>query len=174
MTKYGFGDLDTFERMKFSLPFCLFCLIGLFSCRQDDVRLEKLDLQPQGLPLTILAPDSAEVQAKDYAFMRDITIRKGDNFFIQIFEFEASNLDAAGEKLKQLTSVKEDPFFKELITEEDQGFIFSRLQDSTKLNYDFRYVKILGLKELIFQTGLVGSFSLEDVRRMYKSVSSLQ
>ena len=106
--------------------------------------------------------------------MRDITIRKGDNFFIQIFEFEASNLDAAGEKLKQLTSVKEDPFFKELITEEDQGFIFSRLQDSTKLNYDFRYVKILGLKELIFQTGLVGSFSLEDVRRMYKSVSSLQ
>ena len=174
MTKYGFGDLDTFERMKCSLPFCLFCLIGLFSCRQDVVRLEKLDLQPQGLPLTILAPDSAEVQAKDYAFMRDITIRKGDNFFIQIFEFEASNLDAAGEKLKQLTSVKEDPFFKELITEEDQGFIFSRLQDSTKLNYDFRYVKILGLKELIFQTGLVGSFSLEDVRRMYKSVSSLQ
>ena len=68
-----------------------------------------------------------------------------------------------------LTAVQEDPFFREMIKEEDQGFIFSKKADSTTVDYDFRYVKILGDKELIFQTGLVGSFSLEDVKIMYNA-----
>lgn len=156
-----------------SLLFLLFFAI-LTSCRQDDIKMKRLDLQSHGIPLTIMAPDSAEIQEKQYPFMRDITIRKDDRFFIQIFEFDAPKLDAAGEKLRQLTSVREDPYFKEMIKEDDQGFIYSRTLDSTALNYDFRYIKILGPKELIFQTGLVGTFTLEDVKRMYKSVSGIQ
>ena len=147
----------------------------LLSCRGEGIKLQKLDLQPHDLPTTIMAPDSAVVQKKDYSFMKDYTIKKGDHFFIQIFEFAAPKLDAAGEKLQQLAAVKEDPFFKEILKEEDQGFIFSRQADSTDsthLAYDFRYIRILGDKELIFQTGLVGSFSLEDVKVMYKAVKS--
>jgi hypothetical protein len=150
----------------------LLIMTALLSCHMDEMKMEKLDLAPHGIPMTIMAPDSAIVQEKHYPFMRDITIRKDDHFYIQIFEFEAPKQDAAGEKLRQLTSVKEDPFFKELIKEDDQGFIYSRTLDSTMLNYDFRYIKILGTKELIFQTGLVGTFTLEDVNRMYKAVSS--
>jgi len=155
--------------------FILFLIIAsLPACKSDKVKFEKLDLQPHGIPISILAPDSAEVQEKDYTFMRDITIRKGDFYFVQIFEFDAANLDAAGEKLRQLTSVKADPFFKDLIKEDDLGFVYSRMQDSTKINYDFRFIKILGAKELIFQTGLVGSFTLDDVERMYKAVRGKQ
>ena len=148
------------------------CLILTFlpSCRRDKVNMQSLDLQSHGIPLTIMAPDSAVIQEKDYNFMRDITIKKGDQFFIQIFEFAAPKQDAAGEKLRQLTAVQEDPFFQEIIKEEDQGFIFSKMADSTTIDYDFRYVRILGDKELIFQTGLVGSFSLEDVKLMYNSI----
>ena len=174
MTKGGLQDLDTFEIMKIPPYILLLSLIFLASCRRDEMKMEKLDLTPQGIPLTIMAPDSAIIQEKPYPFMRDITIRKDDSYFVQIFEFEAPKLDAAGEKLRQLASVKEDPYFKEIIMEDDQGFIYSRTLDSTMLNYDFRYIKILGPKELIFQTGLVGTFSLEDVKRMYKSVSSIQ
>ena len=158
--------------MKIPPFILLLLLISLASCHKDEMKMEKLDLQPHGIPLTIMAPDSAEVQEKAYPFMRDITIRKDDRYFIQIFEFEAPKLDAAGEKLRQLAAVREDPYFNEMIKEDDQGFIYSRTLDSTTLNYDFRYIKILGPKELIFQTGLVGTFSLDDVKRMYKSVSS--
>ena len=146
-------------------------LVLLVSCQGEGIKLQKLDLQPYDLPITILAPDSAVVQKKDYSFMKDITVKQGDRYFIQIFEFAAPKLDAAGEKLRQLAVVKEDPFFKEILKEEDQGFIFSRQADSTHLAYDFRFIRILGEKELIFQTGLVGSFSLDDVKVMYKAVS---
>ena len=174
MTKGGFQDLDTFETMKLS-PFVLLSILAILaSCRKDEMKMEKLDLQSHGIPLTIMAPDSAEIQEKVYPFMRDITIRKDDCYFVQIFEFDAPNLDAAGEKLRQLAAVKEDPYFKEMIREDEQGFIYCRTQDSTTLNFDFRYIKIVGPKELIFQTGLVGIFSLDDVKRMYKSVSSHQ
>ena len=149
------------------LAFCL-----LTACHNSKDGLVPLDLSPHGLPVTILAPDSAEVQMKDYNFMRDITVRKDSGFFLQIFEFAAPKLDAAGEKLRQLSAVREDPFFKEVIKEDEQGFIFTRQSDSTALEYDFRYVRILGDKELIFQTGLVGTFTLEDVQRMYASVSN--
>jgi hypothetical protein len=134
--------------------------------------MKPLDLSPHGLHITIMAPDSAVVQEKDYNFMRDITIRKDSGFFLQIFEFAAPRLDAAGEKLRQLTAVQEDPYFREIIREEDQGFIFSKQADSTTIDYDFRYVKILGDKELIFQAGLVGTFSLPDIERMYRAVKS--
>jgi hypothetical protein len=69
-----------------------------------------------------------------------------------------------------LASVREDPFFKEIITEDDRGFIYSKQLDSLTLDYDFRFVKIMDSTELIFQTGLIGTFSLEDVKWMYKSI----
>jgi hypothetical protein len=149
-------------------------LWGLLACQSSETKLQKLDLQDHGLPITIMAPDSAVVQKKDYGFMKDITVKKGDHFFVQIFEFKAPKLDAAGEKLRQLASVKHDTFFREIIREYDSGFIYSRQADSSSANlaYDFRYIRILGEKELIFQTGLVGSFSLDEVKLMYKSVST--
>lgn len=156
--------------MKNALLITCLALALLPSCRKDSMNMQSLDLQSHGVPVTIMAPDSAVIQEKDYNFMRDITVKKGDQFFIQIFEFAAPKQDAAGEKLRQLTAVQEDPFFREVIKEEDQGFIFSKMADSITLDYDFRYVRILGDKELIFQTGLVGSFSLEDVKLMYNAV----
>ena len=155
----------------------IFLILGLcafLACQSTEMKLQKLDLQPYDLPIVIMAPDSAVVQKKDYSFMKDITIKKGDDYFIQIFEFTAPKLDAAGEKLRQLASVREDTFFREIIKEYDRGFIYSRQADtaSTALVYDFRYIRILDGKELIFQTGLVGSFSLEEVRTMYKAVSN--
>jgi hypothetical protein len=170
MTKPLFVDFDTFEHMKSPLVLLSFLFILLVACHKDDIAMKELDLSSHGLPMTILAPDSAVVQEKDYNFMRDITVKSGDRFFLQIFEFGAAKQDAAGEKLRQLAAVKEDPFFLEVIREEDKGFIFSKMADSTHVDYDFRFVRILGDKELIFQSGLVGTFSLEDVQRMYKAV----
>jgi hypothetical protein len=150
-------------------PFYLVFLLTL-GCQSDGPQLKPLDLNDYDLPITIQAPDSAMVLEKKYPFMRDITIRRGDHYDIQIFEMEPTSPDAAGEKLRQLDAVREDPFFKEVIREEECGFIFSRWLDSTQVAYDFRYIKIIEGKELIFQTGLVKEYSLSDVKRMYKAI----
>jgi hypothetical protein len=170
MTKDLFSGFDTFEIMKFSIPFGILLTLLSIACRTDSVDMKELDLNPHGVPVTIMAPHSAEVRTKDYTIMRDITIRKGEDFFIQIFEINVPQYDAAGEKLRQLATVTQDPFFKEILREDDHGFIYSKHKDSLHVEYDFRYVKIVEDKELIFQTGLVGSFSLEAVKRMYNAV----
>jgi len=120
--------------------------------------------------MIILAPDSTTVLEKDYKFMRDITIRKAPDFDIQVFELISTTADAAGEKFHQLESVRQDPFFKEIVKEDDYGFIFSKNLDSLTVDYDFRLIKLFGEKELIFQTGLAGSFNLKQVKRMYKAI----
>lgn len=121
--------------------------------------------------MTILAPDSAEVIKKDYNIMRDITIRKGNNYYVQIFVSTASTPEAEVMK-SQLESVKQDKYFKELIQQDKNGFIFQKQLDSAIIDYDFRYIKILNDQEIIFQTGMIGTFSLEDVQRMYEGVKS--
>ena len=145
-------------------------LAFVWACQPEPAPLKPLDLHPYHIPMVILAPDSAEVMEKNYKFMRDITIKKGADYDIQVFELESGAVDAAGEKLHQLESVKEDPFFVEVIREQDYGFIFSKRLDSVNVDYDFRYVQLLEGKEIIFQTGLGGSYNLEQVKRMYRAV----
>ncbi|MFZ1676482.1 MAG: hypothetical protein WAT91_04360 [Saprospiraceae bacterium] len=143
----------------------------LCACHSDlKTKFKPLDLASYGIPLIIMAPDSAQVMKKDYSIMRDITIRKGNNYYVQIFESTATNA-AAEVKKNQLESVKQDKYFKELIQEDANGFIFQKQLDSAIIDYDFRFIKILNDKEIIFQTGMIGTFSLEDVRLMYEGVS---
>lgn len=149
------------------LPLLLFILVA---CQPEPTPLQPLDLQAFNIPIVILAPDSAEILEKNYKFMRDITVKKGPDFDLQIFELESGAVDAAGEKLHQMESVKEDPFFVEVIKEEDYGFIFSKRLDSVTIDYDFRYIQLFDGKEIIFQTGLGGSYNLEQVKRMYRAV----
>ena len=135
------------------------------------MNLKPLDLASFGLPLIVMAPDSASVIKKDYPIMRDITVRKGDNYYLQIFESKATLKDPADVKKSLLKSVQQNKYFKDLVMEEPDGFIFCKQPDSTLVNYDFRYIKIIGEEEIIFQAGMIGTFTLEDVQQMYGAVS---
>jgi hypothetical protein len=156
--------------MKWAIIPAFLILLGLPGCHKDPVSLRPLDLHQYNIPMIILAPDSAVVLEKDYKFMRDITIRKAPDFDIQLFELTSTAGDAAGEKFQQLASVQKDPYFKEVVRVDDYGFIFSKHLDSLTVDYDFRLIKLFGEKELIFQTGLSGSYTLDQVERMYKAV----
>jgi len=150
-------------------PFVLIILIVIIACRTEPAGYQTLHLGEYGLDISLSVPDSARITARDYGIVKDITIRDSVDFSIQIFAFVAPTDDTAGEKLRQLQTAREDPYFGELIREDEDGFIFSKHLDSTLTDYDFRYIRIMGDRELIFQTGLVGTFSLDAVRRMYAS-----
>jgi len=81
-----------------------------------------------------------------------------------------SNTTLVSEVLNgQMKMVKTDQYFTKVIEEHDNGFIFEKDIDGN-VNYDFRYIKLIGDQEYIYQTGMMGTFTEEAVRAMYKSV----
>ena len=76
----------------------------------------------------------------------------------------------ASERASELKSdIQKLSFFSKIMEEEDQGFIFEKTLGEDK-TYDFRYVRIQGDNEYVFQTGLMGKFTLEQVKDMYEAV----
>ncbi len=147
---------------------------GLFACQNTSkTNLKSLDLLQHGIPITIMAPDSAKVVAGSLSFSQDITIKSpADNYDVQIFAYDATTTDVSVVKASHLAEAKSNAYFSEIIEEEEAGFIYSTVFDSTATNYGFKYLKIQGDKEYIFQTGLVGTFGLEDVKMMYEAVKN--
>ena len=127
-------------------------------------------MRPYGLPLEVLVPDTARVVRKEYEIMNDITVRSGAEFNIQIFQSEATHSDARTIKAEQLETIWQDPNFIELVLDEPHGFIFKKHGAENLEDFDFRFIKIIGHKEYLFQAGLVGSYTQEDVELMYRSV----
>ncbi len=132
--------------------------------------MKTLDLAPYGLEISILAPDSTSVEIKEYPFTRDITIRKGDDFHIQLFELPSRGNRLEQEKRRQMNAIKKDPAFLAIIEDFEDGFIYSKMQDSLTVDYDFRCFRYIGDKELIFQTGVLTPFTLEQVRNMVNAI----
>lgn len=147
---------------------------GLFACQNNaTTQLKELNLLQYNIPITIMAPDSAKVVAGSLSFSQDITIKSPeDNFDLQIFAYDATTTDLASVKASHLAEIKSNAYFSEIIEEEDGGFIYAMNFDSSSTNYGFKYLKIQGDKEYIFQTGLVGNFGLDDVKIMYKAVKN--
>ena len=147
-------------------------ILSCIACSNDAAigNMKPLDLLKYNVPLTILAPDSAQVQTMDLVVQKDVSIKAGDDFYIQLFMSDATETN----QLKLIGGLKADvqkgPFFSKFIQEDDNGFIFENAIDSTKQSYDFRYVKIQGDNEFEFRTGLIGSFTLPEVKRMYHAV----
>ena len=164
--------------MLFRMKHLLFILVPAFltialfnSCGNDGPEeLKPFDLLPYGVALTILAPDSADVKVDDLFVMKDITVKKGDDYYVQILSSNAGSNDLAKLLSDQRNSVKEHQYFSRFIEDKPNGFIYEMIIDSTEYSYDFRHVRVKGDKEYICQTGLIGSFTLEEAKRMYDSI----
>ncbi|RLD18025.1 MAG: hypothetical protein DRI69_11070, partial [Bacteroidetes bacterium] len=61
-------------------------------------------------------------------------------------------------------------YYQKIMSDDDQGFIYQTAIDSTYINYGFRYFRLQGDKEYVFQTSLGGKYTLEAVQQMYKAV----
>ncbi len=148
----------------------LFVAAIMVSCGGDKLKSEETDLMSYGMPIKVNCPIDAEINSADYGLMKDITIKKGDNYYVQILSSDAIELDAAKQMKEELAQIKRSKTFTKIIQEDETGFIYEKMRSDSTMNYDFRQVRIQGDKKYIFQTGMVGKFELEDVKYMYKSV----
>lgn len=140
------------------------------SCKGDPLaEMQKTELMSHGFPIAVFVPEGADIKKGDFGVMQDLTIKAGDDYYVQIFSSDAHTTDVKKVLNDKLSEAKSHPYFSKIIQEDEQGFIFEKDVDG-KLNYDFRYVKLQGDKEYVFQTGLIGNYTEEQVRAMYQSV----
>jgi hypothetical protein len=162
--------------MRIYLPykiylFCVIFLLSIFSCKNaPENKYKDLDLMVYGLPIKIKAPEGAEVKVDDMGIVQDVTVKAGDDFYLQILSGVAYSFDLPAIIQKQKADVVNSKYFSKIIQEDDHGFIFEKKYSEERITYDFRCVKIQGDREYVFQTGLMGKFSLEDAQSMYASV----
>lgn len=152
----------------------LFISILIFACQSETANMSTwsdLDLMKHGIPFSILAPDSAKVETIDFgSIMKDVTIREGDDYFVQIFASDAKTTDIAKVKNELLTEVKEEKHFSRIVEETDKGFVYESKRDSTTLYYGFRYGHLQGSKKYVFQNGFRGFFTEDQAKSMFKAV----
>jgi len=142
------------------------------ACQTDSTnQWTETDLLSSGLPITIMAPDSTNIEVSDLGVMKDVTIEgvSDPNYFVQIYASEAGNTEASQVKADQVSDVRSNPYFSQIIEEDNEGFIYETTIDSTNY-YSFRYVYLQGDMEYIFTTGLAKTFGLEQVEAMYQAV----
>lgn len=130
------------------------------------------NLLKYGIPMTIMTPDSVEIKTMDLGIIKDVTIKSkvDEGYGLQIYASSAETTDIAKIKADKLADVKATRFFKEIVKEEEDGFIFETAVDSNNINYDFRLIVVKGDMEYVFQTDLVQMFTLEQAEQMYNSI----
>lgn len=156
--------------MRYFILATLFVFIGCKGETPATSNLSSYDLMKHGMPIKIMAPANPVVEASDMGIMKDVTVKGEGNYFLQITSGISATTDIAALKAQQLSEVKNALFFDEIIEEDENGFIYRKKISEDRINHDFRYIKIQGDQEYMFQVGLTGQYSLEDVQSMYASV----
>ena len=157
--------------MIFRLIVILTVLISVTACKTEPVpEFKPLNLMDKGVPITIMAPDSADVTTDDLIVMQEVSIKKGDDYYVQIRYSDAGNEDVAALKADEVADAKKDPFFAEIVRDDPDGFIYKMEVDSTRTGYGFRHVRLKGNKEYRFRNGIIGIFDKEAIEAMYNGV----
>ena len=140
--------------------------------RDDQGAWAKLDLMPYGIPVEIMAPDSARVNVTRVGEVEDVAIRNEgiQPFSIQIFVQPVLLNDIPALKFNQINEVRSNPEFGKIVEEDEQGFIFFLNDVNGGERYHFRYVHLQADREYVFTSGFEERFSLEEARRMLNSV----
>ncbi len=147
-------------------------LVGAFlivSCGSKSAKYPSTDLLKHGFSISVNAPADAKIESDDLGVMKELTIKSGEDYNIQILKSNSNTNIVKDAVNGQMRMVKSDEYFTKVIEEYDNGFIFEKDIDGN-VNYDFRYIKLIGDQEYIYQTGMMGTYTEEAVRTMYESV----
>ncbi|MEZ4907411.1 MAG: hypothetical protein R2771_07180 [Saprospiraceae bacterium] len=155
----------------------LIFVVFTFSCKEKNQEIaennehyESMDLMDKGIPLKINAPEGTKVKVDVENFYKDITLNDDNGYNIQIIATEAFTDSLYSIKQELISEVEKNPFFNKMISDEANGFIFEKKTNDSTYNYDFRYVKIQDGQQFVFQAGLYGLFTKDQVLKMYDSV----
>lgn len=146
-------------------------IVLIFSCKSSPISdYKEVDLMKYGLPISVLAPEGVEIGRDDLGIIQGAWL-KGDGYYVQIYSSSITTSDLSKVMMDKKTEVETGIYFSKIIDEDANGFFYEKDIDGD-LRYDFRYIKILGDKEYVFQKGLIGNYTEDQVRNMYLAVKS--
>lgn len=149
----------------------LFCIGMLSACQGNKGPvLKPLDLLSYGFPITVMAPDSAKVQQSSIGIIEELTVEGEGNYGLLVQSSMVTITDEKAIKANELEMVKDGRYFSKVIQDNEKGFLYETVIDSTNFNYEFFYVKIQGEKEFIFRTPYDHSHTEEEVAMVYNSL----
>ncbi len=142
----------------------------LVACSKSTSKFEDYDLIKHGLSIKIKAPLEPEVSVVNMGIIKDVTIKKGEDYNVQVISSAVSTYDVKSLLADKKKEVEEGKYFAEFVIENENGFVFKKMIDEENINYDFRVVRIVGDTEYSFQTGLLGNFTQEQAEAMFEAV----
>ena len=129
-----------------------------------------LNLLQYEVPATVLAPAGTNVRNDNLGILQDVKLTGEDGYDVQIYASEALETDAATVLTDQRQEVESMRYFADIVEDQPDGFLFRMAVDTANVSYDFRHVRIIGDRELIFRTGLTRNASEAEARRMFEAV----
>ncbi|MEM6966857.1 MAG: hypothetical protein AAF573_18985 [Bacteroidota bacterium] len=149
----------------FLLPFIL------TACgNEQNAYLKPRNLIEFGIPLTILAPDSVDINKENLGVQNEVTIASegSGEYEVRIYFGEATTSDVGVIKAQQLEFLKGTDIFSKVTLDEPNGFIYETKIDSSLYSYGFRRILVQGNREYIFTSGS-GIFTKAQAEEMYKA-----
>ncbi|MBK6949710.1 MAG: hypothetical protein IPH16_18025 [Haliscomenobacter sp.] len=165
--------------MKTKICFGLLVLLLAFaSCKEKKetgLNWPVLDLMPHGLPIAVMAPDSARVSVTKVGAIEDVTVinEGAERYSVQIYVQPVITSDMAELKANQINEVKSNADFLQILEEDERSFLYS-LKQLNGTTYSFRYVHLQADKEYVFTTGFNETFTLEEAKRLLQAVRQNQ
>lgn len=150
--------------------FIIAIVFAFISCGGTGNSFKELNLLKHGLPLTIMAPDSASVTVDELGMSKDVSIKSGDDYSINVLASDAYTKDINQLKSDELEAIKSGRYFSKVVKEDESGFIYETVIDSTDISYGFIYMRVKGDREYKIQNGAFGSYTLEQIEEMYEAV----
>lgn len=143
------------------------CLLAACSSNEDGY-LKPLNLLEYGVPLTIMAPDSVDINKANLVVQNEVTIKsqKSEDFEIRIYFGDATTSGIDKVKAQQLQFLKDAGLHSKTILDETDGFIYESAISDTVKSYGFRRILLMGDQEYIFQSG-TGIYTQAQAEEMY-------
>lgn len=145
------------------------CLV--WACNSEPtVSLKPLNLMSYGIATSIMAPDSAKVEQGLSGIIDEVTIKGKEGYVVEV-QSSLSAFGTAKELKESLKSqVQEESYFSKIIQEDETGFLYETVVDSSNVSYNFRKCKMLGEKELIFKLPSSITFSEEKANWLFQHI----
>ena len=137
----------------------------LFSCKNE--KSFTTPLATHGLAKVTIESKGAiapVVNVDTNSFFKSVSIT-----FDSIYLIKGNITELQLTKENILTEVKNTPYFKEVLVDDPNGFIFSSDIHATIFN-EFRKIMNYPSKTVIFQEKELSKYSLEEIKRLYNTI----
>ncbi len=162
-----------YKMWKFSfLAFALFSLCCSIGCQRNaQSNWVETDMMEYGLPIKIKGPENLDVNKSKFMQGQEVfSIRGEDHYNIEVWSSDAQSSDVGVVKSELLDIVQRNKYFKKIVHDYPEGFIYYNEIDSLNSWYGLRKVKIQGTKQFIFQNPPSAQYDLEMSEYMYAAM----